>query len=175
MSLLRHGLHYSHIAPKRNLSGMLEQVDLLKHSARRGGGVAGRLSTNCWKFLVTFLPFLEENTDLGPATRSKMLSILHDPSKKTYLMLEIAAVVDAGRQFVQTTYNLEGDGPLVLQCYEQIEVIFQSIQVRHFPNTDAVITQLSSGLPSHIGPQWRLYAESCVRPGFDYFTSRFNG
>ena len=120
-------------------------------------------------------PFLEENTDLGPATRSKMLSILHDPSKKTYLMLEMAAVVDAGRQFVQTTYNLEGNGPLVLQCYEQIEVIFQSVQVCHFPNTDAVIRQLSSGLPSHVGPQWRLYAESCVRPGFDYFTSRFHG
>ena len=120
-------------------------------------------------------PFFEENTNFGPATRSKMLSILHDPSKKTYLMLEMAAVVDAGRQFVQTTYNLEGNGPLVLQCYEQIGVIFQSIQVCHFLNTDAVITQLSSGLPSHIGPQWRLYAESCVRPGFDYFTSRFNG
>ena len=54
-------------------------------------------------------------------------------------------------------------------------MIFQSIEVRHFPNTDAVITQLSSGLLSHIGSQWRLYAESCVRPGFDYFTSRFNG
>ena len=50
-------------------------------------------------------PFLEEKTDLGPATRSKMLFILRDPQTMIPLQLEMAAVVDAGKQFVQTTYR----------------------------------------------------------------------
>jgi len=87
----------------------------------------------------------------------------------------MAAVVDAGRQYVQTTNNLEGNGPLVLQCYERIETTFHSNQVRYFRNTDALIRQLLSGQPSHVSQQWRLYAESCVQPGFYYFISRFRG
>jgi len=43
-----------------------------------------------------------ENDDLGPKTRTGMLSILQDPTKKASLMVEIAAVVDAGREFVKT-------------------------------------------------------------------------
>ena len=64
-------------------------------------------------------PFLVENDDLGPKTRTGMLSILQDPTKKASLMVEMAAVVDAGREF-KTTYNVKGDGPLVLECYERI-------------------------------------------------------
>ena len=120
-------------------------------------------------------PFLEGNADIGPASRSKMLAILQDSQKKTYLMIEMAIVVDAGRYFVQATYNLEGDGPLVLKCYEQLEAVVQSIRIKHFPNTDAVINQLFSGQPVHITQQWRAYAESCVQNGFDYFCDRFGG
>ena len=65
-------------------------------------------------------PFLEENNDIGPANRSKMLAILQNSQKKPYLLVELAVVVDSGRHFVQATYNLEGDGPLVLKCYEQL-------------------------------------------------------
>lgn len=42
-----------------------------------------------------------------------MLTIQQDPMKVAYLKLEMAVVVDAGRRFVTSTYNLEGDGPLV--------------------------------------------------------------
>lgn len=59
--------------------------------------------------------------DLGPKTRTWMLSIVQDPTKKASLMVEMAAVVDAGREF-KTTYNVEGDGPLVLECYERIQL-----------------------------------------------------
>ena len=120
-------------------------------------------------------PFLEENSDIGPANRSKMLDILQDSQKKAHLMVEMAVVVDSGREFVRATYNLEGDGPLVLKCYEQLEVVTQSIRVKHFPNTDAVINRLFSGRPAHVIQQWRVYAESCVQPGFDYFNNRFSG
>ena len=39
---------------------------------------------------------------------------------------------------MKATYNLEGDGPLALGCYEKIIVVRNSIQVRHWPNTAAV-------------------------------------
>jgi hypothetical protein len=41
---------------------------------------------------------------------------LDDRNKKLYLEVEFAAIVDAGKPFVQTTYLLEGDGPLALKC-----------------------------------------------------------
>ena len=42
-------------------------------------------------------PFLQVHSDLGPATRTKMLSILQDPTKRILLQLEMAIVVDAGK------------------------------------------------------------------------------
>ena len=154
-------------------------------SARTGRAVKSFSKTRWWsrwevvnQLLELFgdvQPFLEQQDDLGPATRSRMLSILQDPCKKMYLKVEMAAVVDAGKQFVQATYNLEGNGPLVLYCYEQIEASAHAIQVRHFSNTDAVIRELSVGQPAHVAPQLKVYAENCVQPGFDYFLSRFHG
>ena len=104
-----------------------------------------------------------------------MLSILQDPTKNILLQLEMAVVVDAGKQFVQATYDLEGHGTLVLQCYELIEAIFNFIRVRHFPNMDAIIHKYCTGQPSHIPTQWKQHAINCVQPGFDYFSSKFHG
>ena len=36
------------------------------------------------------------------------------------LQLELPITVYAGLPFVQATYNLEGDGPLVLTCYKEL-------------------------------------------------------
>ena len=47
-----------------------------------------------------------------------MLTILQDPTKKAYLQTEMAVVADAGREFVKSTYKLEGDSALVLDSYE---------------------------------------------------------
>ena len=79
-------------------------------------------------------PFLEENGDVGLATRRKMLDLLHDQQKQGLLKIELAATVDAGLPLVQTTYHLEGDGPLVLTCFEEVDKVFKAIQVAHFPN-----------------------------------------
>ena len=62
--------------------------------------------------------FLEENPDLAPATRRKLLSILQDSQKNSKLQLELAAVIDAGEPFVKATYKLEGDGALVFSCFD---------------------------------------------------------
>ena len=89
-----------------------------------------------------------ENDDLGPRTRLRMFTILQDPTKMTHLMIEMAAVVDAGKEFVKATYNLEGDGAFVLECYEQVQAVFASIHVSHYnipkcgcnyPDTDRLI------------------------------------
>uniref|UniRef100_A0A1X7TZC1 Uncharacterized protein n=1 Tax=Amphimedon queenslandica TaxID=400682 RepID=A0A1X7TZC1_AMPQE len=48
-------------------------------------------------------PFIKNNPDIGSATK-----------------LELAALVDWGKPFVTTTYDLEGDGPLAFMCYDKI-------------------------------------------------------
>ena len=65
-------------------------------------------------------PFLETHTGISPATRGKLLSMLSDDEEKKYLMVELAVTIDAAAPFVKATYNLEGDGPLALTCYEAI-------------------------------------------------------
>ena len=71
--------------------------------------------------------FLENNDDIGPATRSKLLAIFNDQAKAACLQIELAAIIDAGTLLVKATYNLEGDGPLVLMCYETTSTVVHSI------------------------------------------------
>jgi len=83
--------------------------------------------------------FLRWHDDLAPATRNKLLQHLDDPTKKAYLQLELAVIVDAGLPFVQATYKLEGDGPLALECYEVISSLTTAVnKVPHYPNLQAV-------------------------------------
>ena len=74
--------------------------------------------------------------------------------------MELAAVVDYGEPFVKATYSLEGDGPLVLSCYEMVQEVVASIKVENVPNLQAVIVQLSQ----HIAVQQQLkaYAKQCI-------------
>ena len=73
--------------------------------------------------------------------------------------------------FVKATYDLEGDGPLALECYEKVMGVQNSIQVRHWPNTLAVARRIAT---SHVPEQfWMSYAVNCVQPGFDYFNTKF--
>lgn len=59
------------------------------------------------------VPFLESNADFSPATH---IAMLYDTQQKPYLMVGLAVTIDAGMAFIKSTYNLEGDGPLVLTC-----------------------------------------------------------
>ena len=49
-------------------------------------------------------PFLSSTDDFSPFTRSKLLAILYDTTKKSLLMVEMAAVVDSGERLVKATY-----------------------------------------------------------------------
>jgi len=61
------------------------------------------------------------NDDICLVTFSKLLQIMCDVQKKLTLQGELAAVIDIGIHFVKATYDLEGDGPLVLSFYEITE------------------------------------------------------
>ena len=108
------------------------------------------------------LPFLNQGEIGSPATFSKLIGILSDQSKNVYLQIELAAVVDAGKNFVKATYNLS------LSCFQVIEELEASIHTSHNPNLDAVVRKLCAST-RHSQTQLKAYAEKCIQPGFDYF------
>ena len=89
--------------------------------------------------------FLDDKPDVGQATRTKLSAILNDPLKASLLQIELAAVIDVGNPLVKATYNLEGEGALVLKCYEQICTVVNSIHAAHYPNVRAIAKRISSG------------------------------
>lgn len=120
------------------------------------------------------LPFLECSEDVGLATRAKMREILANPQSKALLQLELALTIDAGLPFVQAIYRLEGDEPLALSCYEELDKLLQGIRIVHFPNVARIAALLSQG-QAHLAQQYTQYAASCVKPGFDYIQSKCSG
>ena len=62
---------------------------------------------------------------------------------------------------VKATYNLEGDGPLVLKCFEVLSTLVADIQVGHYPNVQAIAKALSAG-SSAVIQQWVDYAKACT-------------
>ena len=118
--------------------------------------------------------FLTYNNMFSPATKAKLLSILTDPSKCASLQMELAAVVDAGVSLVRATYNLEGDGPLVLECYEIMSTVVASIQAGFYPNVEVVSRKLCPG-NSMAQQQQVAYALQCVEPGLQYFGDAIEG
>ena len=75
--------------------------------------------------------FLTSNPQLAPASPAKLIAFCQDKQKNVFLRLELAAIVDWGEHFVKATYNLEGDGPLVLQCYEVVDSLVAAIRLAH--------------------------------------------
>ena len=89
--------------------------------------------------------FLTSNSDISPTTRTKLLSFFSDSSKKANLQIELAATVDYGEPFVKAMYQLEGDGPLAIECYEPVECVSHSVELAYAPNIEAVAKLLSHG------------------------------
>ena len=70
----------------------------------------------------------------------------------------------AGEAFVKATYSLNGDGPLVLRCFEVLSTLTTSIHVGHYHSVEAISQALSGGSPVVL-QQWVDYAKTFVRPG----------
>ena len=149
----------NHVGERFSMPTLLEFVSawltLFSHSPktrllwreRTGRSMASYSTTRWWskwklmkQLLLQFgdvQPFLEENDDLGPATRPKLLAVLTNPQRKSLLQIELASVIDCGEPFVKATYTLEGDGPLVLECYEIITTVQEAIRVAHMPKYES--------------------------------------
>ena len=137
-------------------------VSLFSHSfkakllwkERTGRPVCGYSSTRWWsrwevmnQLLELFgdlHPFLNSTDEFSSSTRTKLLGILTNPQTCIILKVELAAVIDAGKPFVQGTYNLEGKGPLALQCYEIISSVTAAVEMAHYPNVEAVISSITN-------------------------------
>lgn len=78
--------------------------------------------------------FVKSNDDFSHTTRSKLMTLLNDPTKWALLKVELATTVDFGHQFVITTYTLESDGPLVFLCYENISALTAALNIANYPN-----------------------------------------
>ena len=48
-------------------------------------------------------------------------------------------------RFLRTTYNLEGDDPLALMCYDIISALNMSARQAHYPNLDAIAAHIAAG------------------------------
>ena len=116
--------------------------------------------------------FLTENSDVSPATRAKLLTFFSDPNK-VCLHIQLAAIIDWGEPFVKATYKLEGDGPLVLQCYEVIDTVRATIKAANTPNILAVAEKLSGGV-AHNKKSMIDHAQQCVQPAIDYFNGQLS-
>ena len=66
-------------------------------------------STRWWEYFGDVESFLRNITNIGSSLRPKLLVFFDE---KAFLQLELAAVVDCGKQFVEACHMLEGDGPL---------------------------------------------------------------
>ena len=116
---------------------------------------------------------LEMQSPSSATTVSKMTNILNNPVTCRKLKVELAATVDAMRLFVQTTYSLEGDGPLALVTYQSIRSFYAHIDSSHFPNVTAVAKQLAGGSTLH-EQQLNAYARACIDPAYAYFRAKFD-
>ncbi len=116
-------------------------------------------------------PFLTSGEDFAAALKPKLLVVLGDPQQNRLLKLELAATIDVGEPFVKATYRLEGDDPLALECFEVITVLQASISNNHHPNVTAVARELSAG-NSVATSQMVQYAQGCIQPGLQYFTTQ---
>ena len=79
------------------------------------------------KQLMVYYPEIEQLHKLPQLHFPSLLPFFEDKHKNVYFQLELAAIIDWGEHFVKETYNLEGDGPLVLQCYEAVDSLTTAI------------------------------------------------
>ena len=93
--------------------------------------------------------------------------------KKSFLQIELAAVVDGGKPFVQSTYKLESDGALAFECYEIILSLTLAVTMAHYPNVQAVTSRLA-GTDASAKEQLVAYANSCIKPALDYYRVHLN-
>lgn len=97
------------------------------------------------QLLIQFgdVELLLQTSEVGPGIRPKRLEILADTQKRQQLRTELAAVVDLGQHFEKATYQLEGDGPIVFECYQVIDTLNAVVRTAHYPNVNAIARDIA--------------------------------
>ena len=94
----------------------------------------------------------------------------HQTRKMCCTKVELAAIIDAGKPFVQGTYKLESNGPVALQCYEIINSVTAAVEMAYY--LQAIISSISRD--PNVQQQLKSYAISCVKPALDYYNEHLN-
>ena len=79
-----------------------------------------------------------------------------------------------GVHFVNASYYLEGDGPLIFSCYERLSAVSHAVAVDHYPNTSAVARETVVG-DAALYSQLILQAKACIKPGLQFYQQKFSG
>ena len=110
--------------------------------------------------------FLEEASaaTVGPQLVPQIQAILSDQQQVISLKLELAITIDLGQRFVNATYFLEGDGPLVFSCYEKLKTVAEVCQAPHFPNVRTITTANAEQDPDQNATALERRAKACVDP-----------
>ena len=120
--------------------------------------------------------YMEEAKDakVCPQILLQLQEILSDPQQHMLLKLELAATIDVGEHFVKATYFLEGDGPLILSCYEKLSAVNQACQAPDYPNVHAIATAIAREDPGQNVAALERRAKACVEPAITWFQRKFN-
>ena len=82
-------------------------------------------------------------------------------------------MVDVGVHFVNATYYLEGDRPLIFTGFERLSTVQHAVTVGHYPSTLAIATEIANGDAAL--QNWLItQAKDCVQPGLNFFQQKFN-
>ena len=69
--------------------------------------------------------------------------------------------------FVNATYYLERDGPLIFACYERLSAVSRAVAVDSYPNTLAVAQQIADG-DDVLCTQLVAQSKSWIQPGLQF-------
>lgn len=86
--------------------------------------------------------------------------------------LEEMMVTSVGKHFVKSTYQLEGDKLLVLECYKIIASLKAVIHTGQYPNVQE-ISHITAASSLALQQQWFTYAMTSVQPHIEYFQDKF--
>ena len=109
--------------------------------------------------------FLKSDDDFSGNTRAKLLDYFQSPTKLQSLKVELAALVDAGKPFVEATYKLESDEPIVLECFGSLNI---AVKMEHYPNVQAIVKSIAKG-KNDVEMKWMRHARDCIKPAMKYF------
>ena len=70
--------------------------------------------------------------------------------------MELAATVDCMEPFVKATYNLEGDGFLVLETYERVNALYIATMSKNMPNVVAMASNKLVEIPYMKNSYWTM-------------------